>query len=356
MRRAVILGLGAATRAIHLPALQRSRAFEIIAGVDPDPAARAWFHSEVSSARTLASLSEWSASAADQTERWAIVASPPSTHRVLCLEALEKGFHLFCEKPFGQGASDSRAIVERARSLDRMIAVNFEFRWMPILAALDRPQVRQSLGRPLFAQVWQTACELDPIEGWRGERRTLREFGSHPIECLLHVFEGPPSRITARTPNPTALGGDLIDIVTLEWPDGRAATITLDRVSRGAHRYFELRLDGEQASFRASIGGKAEVRLGLRASTKRPFLETRFAAGGLAWIETGVQRRVVARNPASVFADATARHLTALASALDQGRTPPVAGERAALVAAVVDCAYESARLGRTLDFPGEAP
>ena len=57
-------------------------------------------------------------------------------------------------------------------------------------------------------------------------------------------------------PNPLGIARcDVVNVISLEFPDGRAASIVLDRLSKGPERYLDMRLDGEFASIHTSIGG-----------------------------------------------------------------------------------------------------
>jgi predicted dehydrogenase len=139
---------------------------------------------------------------------------------------------------------------------------------------------------------------------------------------------------------------DLIDVVILEFSGGRVASIVLDRVCRGPHRYLEMRLDGEHGSLRASIGGRASFSLSL-APGRNPGPHLEWAAGGQAWLEVGERRRVLARNPRDAFAHATARTLQLTIDAVSRGEAPPCSARDARSILAVVEAAYLSAQTGR---------
>jgi len=58
------------------------------------------------------------------------VLTPPSTHRALCLRAMEAGKHVMCEKPIASSIPDAEAIVAGAHryNVKLMIAFNMRFR------------------------------------------------------------------------------------------------------------------------------------------------------------------------------------------------------------------------------------
>jgi predicted dehydrogenase len=348
--RLALLGLGAAARSIHWPACRRLEGVEVVAGADPDPRAREAF-------RLLAPRPTLYDDAAEllraEKPDWVVVAAPPFAHRSLSLLALEHGSHVFCEKPLATAVADADALIEAARRAGRWVAVNLEFPRMPIFEAAQRAIGSREFGRLLFLQAWQHLREADSKDpGWRSSGRTLEEFGTHVVDLAIRLFGGPPERVEARMPRVSGPPeADLIDLVTLEFPDGRAASIVLDRVCRGSHRYLELRLDGEVASLRASIGGRARLSFSIEARSRRPSARLELAGGGQAWLEIGERRRILARNPRDAFADATSRHLDSVLEAVARGLEPPASARRARDVVAVVEAAYASAATGRSVSI-----
>ena len=348
-----LLGLGAAAREIHWPACQEIAGVEVVAGADPDPAARASF---ATTAPSLACYEDASALFEAHEPDWVIVGAAPSAHAQLCRQAFARGAHVFCEKPLAASVAEADALIAAAEAADRILAVNHEFPQMPIFQALAEALGSQDVGELLFLQAWQHVDEFHlPQQGWRAEGRTLREFGTHVIDLAVRFFGGFPARVFCSMPRADAQappGSDLIDILVLEFPDGRAASIVLDRVCRGEHGYLDMRLDGERASLRASIGGRAGVSFQLAARSRRPTARLEWAAGGQAWLERGDERRVLARNPSGIFARATARHFEQTLAAVAAGQPPPCPGRFARGIAAVVEAAYTSAQQGKRIDLP----
>ena len=76
----------------------------------------------------------------------------------------------------------------------------------------------------------------------------------------------------------------------LEFPGGRLGQITIDRLCKAGTRYVELRADCEQASLRASYGGRALFQPGMKRA-ERPAIRLVYGLGGVAWIEKGLHRK-----------------------------------------------------------------
>lgn len=351
MTTIAFLGLGEAARAIHLPACQSVPGLEIVAGADPCEESRSKFARKAAHVTLHASASELLA--ATQPD-WVLIAAPPVHHAELCIQALNAGAHVFCEKPFVEASSDALAILEASEKANRVVAVNLEFPSMPIHAALIKAARTKAHGPPLFLSARQT-MRMPPGEEqtWRGEGKTMQEFGTHVISLAYEIFGDWPLTVSARMPK-TPLGqGDLIDLVTLEFPCGGTAHLVLNRVCAGRHRYLDLQLDTLECSLRSSIGGRASASVSITPGTRVPRLEVDLARGGMAWIEKSVGRDVLARNPDQIFAHSTGLHLAQVIQAVNRGEQPRWNARDAVQVVRVVEAAYRAAEEGRVIDFDG---
>ena len=187
--------------------------------------------------------------------------------------------------------------------------------------------------------------------GWRGEdqQRTFKEFGTHVLDLAKTFFGESPRSIRARMPKPGMAGGpDYLNIVELEFSGDRMAHIILDRLARGRHRYLDITLECEKATIETSIGGRFEASAGLRAGSKRPFVEVDIALGGRARLYEGDRFRTLARAPLDLFADGTAALLRAFLAALATGKTPPNSLTDARETLAMLYACYECAADGST--------
>jgi predicted dehydrogenase len=75
----------------------------------------------------------------------AFVVGPPDLHREVALEALDRGLHVFLEKPPGQDLAGTRAILERSRAVGRHVMVGFMKRF-----ALGYAKARELMAGPEF--------------------------------------------------------------------------------------------------------------------------------------------------------------------------------------------------------------
>lgn len=279
-----------------------------------------------------------------------IVATPPGSHADYCLRALASGAHVICEKPFVASLAEADAIIDAARSAGRRIALNHEFREMPIFKALIDEAREPASGGLVFAQVWQL-MDLPPWAepGWRGQmlQRTLYEAGVHLVDFLMALFGERPVRVQATTSTCGVREGetDAVALVTLEFSSGRMAQIVQNRLCKGETQYFEVRAETSRSSLRASFGGRARVSAGLFRGTK-PHVRVDYGVSGIAWRETGNNRKLLARNPKDPGMLATRFVLDRSLRAFVDGTEPPASAEAGRDVLAVIAAAYRSASTG----------
>lgn len=341
--RVGIVGLGKAAQTIHLPALRKVAEVEIIGGFDFAPPPGGLGIRQFGSVDELLTMGRIEI---------LVVATPPSSHAELASHGLKAGCHIFCEKPLATDLAEADALIKLAAQVKRHVVVNSEFPFMSIHKAAKDAIDGGRHGALQFMQARQTFVVTGHTEdGWRGEdqQRTFKEFGTHVLDLAKSFFGENPRSIRARMPKPgMANGPDYLNIVELEFSADRMAHIILDRLARGRHRYLDITLECERATIETSIGGRFEASAGLRAGSKRPFLEIDVALGGRARLYQGDRFRTLARAPLDLFADGTAALLRAFLSALASGKTPPNSLTDARQTLAMLYACYECAADGST--------
>ena len=105
-----------------------------------------------------------------------IVSTPPPLHAQMCIEALEAGKHVLCEKPLARSPEEARPILEAAERSGRLLATGFNYRFYPAIV-----KAREILDSGLIG-------ELDHIRSYTGHPGG-REF-SHPWVHDVNVMGG----------------------------------------------------------------------------------------------------------------------------------------------------------------------
>ncbi|MBA2460472.1 MAG: Gfo/Idh/MocA family oxidoreductase [Actinobacteria bacterium] len=348
------VGLGRASRLYHLPALRAIDGVQLSGGFDASAEQRATWGGETGLA-TFESLDDLLTGAAPDV---VVVATPPASHADVCVQALEAGAHVICEKPFVASSADGDRVLAVAAAVGKQVAVNHQFREKPIFSAVRDAVRAEKYGRLAFCQLWQLmnlAPWNEPTE-WRAgmSNRTLLEGGVHLVDLMIVLFGELPSAVQASHSAGfhADAEADAVQLVTLEFSGGRLGQITIDRLCQGGTRYFEVRADCERASLRASLGGRVLVQLGMKRA-ERPGVKLDFGLGGLAWAEQGLRRKVLARSPKEQDAYATRLLFQRIVQAFESDVEPPSSGREGRDVIAVIEAAYESAEQGARVELAG---
>ena len=196
--RVAMIGLGGASDRILLPAFKTLRNVEVVAGCDTDSATREHTAQRWNIPQTYATAEEM----LDKEEPdVAVVATPPLTHPELCLLALDRGCHVFCEKPFMPTVEDADRIIAAAEAKSRTVAVNNQYYQMPIFRTVKEILEDAQVGRVYHINVWQQMYQLPDDEGgWKAAlqpQRVLYEFGTHVLDLLCQFFGSYPISVSA---------------------------------------------------------------------------------------------------------------------------------------------------------------
>jgi len=340
-------GLGWAARGFHVPAARQVAAAEPVGGFDSSPEQRASWERETG----LPAFESFEELLEGAKPELLVIATPPDFHTQLCLDALAAGLHVLCEKPFVPTPEEADRVLAAADAAGLGVAVNHEFREKPIFKAVKQRIGADDTGRLVFTQIWQlmNLAPWDEPVPWRAAmpNRTLFEGGVHLVDLLLHLHEAMPAGVYARHSSglDPERNADAVHLVTLDFPDGRLAQITIDRLCPAGTRYVELRADCERASLRASHGGRALLRVGVKRAQKAG-IRVDYAPGGMAWMERGLTRTTLAKNPRADGVYGTAKLLEAILAAIAEGREPPSSGREARDGLRVIEAAYRSAATG----------
>ena len=350
MLNVALIGLGNVAERIHLPALAPVPGVQVVSACEVDEGRR----TRVGKAFEIANLYPTAADLfAHQRPDIVVIGTPPTCHLEHCLLALERGAHVFCEKPFVETVADADQIVEAAQRADRLVAVNNQYRHMAMYRESRRRIALGEFGQPFLIQAWQQMYHPPFKEkNWRADlvKSTLFEFGTHVLDLVCFLFDALPDAITVLTPQPRPdIAADVVVTVMLKFPDERVATLVLNRISHAPERYLEMRVDCERASLRLSLGGVARATIDWSKALGRPAGRVSFVKGGEARVESGGRSRVIATEPRMAFASATGLKFKQFLGQVQSGQRDHSALRHARELIRLVEAGYESARCGETI-------
>ena len=150
-----------------------------------------------------------------------VIATPSALHAEQAIAALERGLAVFCQKPLGRDAGETRAVVEAARVANRLLGVDLSYRCTDAARRL-REEVRSgSLGRIYSVElVFHNA--YGPDKPWFYDRKLsgggcLIDLGVHLADLALWALEYPPTRVaSARLLSPRGLDVEEVAFAELE--------------------------------------------------------------------------------------------------------------------------------------------
>ena len=127
----------------RMEAIARSGAARVSAVADASAESARAGAEAVGCGRVAASLDELLAMELDAI----VIATPSSLHAAQAVRALEAGLAVFCQKPLGRDAAETRRVVEAARRADRLLGVDLSYRQTAAVQALKRLLEQDEIGR-----------------------------------------------------------------------------------------------------------------------------------------------------------------------------------------------------------------
>ena len=183
----------------RLGAIAATGAVEIVAIVDPDEACAREAQALAPGAAVLPDYARLLGAGLDGV----VIATPSALHAEQSIAALERGMAVFCQKPLGRSGAETRRVVEAARAADRLLAVDFSYRFTAAAAALAELVESGELGS-IFAADLTFHNAYGPDKPWFYERAQsgggcVMDLGVHLADLVLWLTGFPEVRnVTAR--------------------------------------------------------------------------------------------------------------------------------------------------------------
>ncbi len=186
----------------------------------------------------------------------AIIATPASTHKQICMRLAETGTHLFIEKPLTACFQSALELSRGIESFGVVAMVGYNLRFQAGLRVIKQSILNQRLGRIISVQaaVGQYLPDWRPGRDYRRSVSARSELGggailelSHELDYLLWLF-GRPTEVAAAGGNSGELDLQVEDNVELwlKYESGLLISVHLDFLDRGGFR--TLRIIGKEGS------------------------------------------------------------------------------------------------------------
>ncbi|HZE06331.1 MAG TPA: Gfo/Idh/MocA family oxidoreductase [Solirubrobacteraceae bacterium] len=209
------LGVGWIGR-MRMTALVRDGLADAAAVADCDADARRQAAADVPGVATVRDLDALLATGVDGI----VIATPSALHAEQAVDALQHGVAVFCQKPLGRTAGETRAVVDAARRNDRLLAVDLSYRHLRAAVAAREAIQRGDLGDVYAADlVFHNA--YGPDKPWFTQRRLsgggcLIDLGTHLVDLALWLTGGRDAQVESarllRRGQPVSAAADSEDV------------------------------------------------------------------------------------------------------------------------------------------------
>jgi predicted dehydrogenase len=124
-----------------------------------------------------------------------VVASPSALHADQSVQALEAGVAVFCQKPLGRDADEAARVVAAARASDRLLSVDFSYRYTKGMTRIAELVRAGTLGE-VYAVDLTFHNAYGPDKPWFYDRTLsgggcVMDLGVHLVDLALWVLGFP---------------------------------------------------------------------------------------------------------------------------------------------------------------------
>lgn len=185
-------------------------------------------------------------------------------HKEMALAALDKGKHVFCEKPLSDKLEDARAMEKAADESGLIHMIDFHYRKIPALAQLHALIETGKLGRIYHIKgMFLQDFAFDSPMTWRFKKAqagggSIVTMGSHVIDALRFLCgevdevcaAGETFIKTRKDENGNSDTCDVDDAMTvlLRFESGALGMIMTSWLSHGCKHHHEIEVYGEKGS------------------------------------------------------------------------------------------------------------
>ncbi len=135
-----------------------------------------------------------------------VIATPPSTHGKLALEALKNDKHVFVEKPIALKTKDALRLCKIAKERQRNLMVGHLLLYHPAVRFLKKSIDNGELGKIFY--IYSTRVNLGQV---RLEENALWSLAPHDVSVAMHLVGDMPIEVTAR--GESYLQKDIEDVI-----------------------------------------------------------------------------------------------------------------------------------------------
>jgi predicted dehydrogenase len=131
-----------------------------------------------------------------------VIATPSAQHAAQSIAALKQGLAVFCQKPLGRNLAEVRAVIEAARSANRLLGVDLSYRHTEALEGIRALIQTGELGE-IFGVDLVFHNAYGPQKPWFYDRcqaggGCVVDLGIHLVDAALWILEQPVVAVNSR--------------------------------------------------------------------------------------------------------------------------------------------------------------
>ncbi len=240
------------------------------------------------------------------------IAAITSAHYELARQCLQRGIHVFIEKPITVHIYEAEEIVLLANEKNLVLQVGHIERFNPALLSLEQYDLR-----PMFIQTDRLA-QFNP----RGtDVAVVLDLMIHDIDIILSLVKSEVKKVDA---SGVSVVSDSVDIANarIEFENGAVANVTASRISQKKMRKMRIFQRDSYISLDFTTGVSEVFRL-------LPINEE-VKTGHITFDELGVgekKKKIIYEQPEVVEVNALQHELRLFIEAVRDGKKPVVSGE-----------------------------
>jgi predicted dehydrogenase len=124
-----------------------------------------------------------------------VIATPSAMHADQSIRALQRGAAVFCQKPLGRSAAEAKAVVDAARSADRLLAVDLSYRFTDGMRRIRELAQSGALGK-IYAVDLVFHNAFGPDKSWFYDPALsgggcVMDLGVHLVDLALWTLDFP---------------------------------------------------------------------------------------------------------------------------------------------------------------------
>jgi predicted dehydrogenase len=131
-----------------------------------------------------------------------VIATPSALHAEQACAALERGLAVFCQKPLGRTAAETRTVVEAARAADRLLGVDMSYRFVEAFRTAREVVRSGDLGEILGAElVFHNAYGPDKpwfYDPYLAGGGCVVDLGVHLVDLAVWTLDLEPAAVASR--------------------------------------------------------------------------------------------------------------------------------------------------------------